>query len=107
MNDKSSRSHSVFTLVMTQTKVRPLNLFGYICLIEERCYFYFNQPITNGYIHMMLFVCAQTEFVEEEEHDHYITSRINLVDLAGSERCNSAQTSGDRLRVIQHPIAVS
>ncbi|XP_077082754.1 kinesin-like protein KIF14 isoform X1 [Siphateles boraxobius] len=59
MNDKSSRSHSVFTLVMTQSK---------------------------------------TEFVEEEEHDHYITSRINLVDLAGSERCNSAQTSGERLR---------
>ncbi|KAK2835393.1 hypothetical protein Q5P01_015877 [Channa striata] len=59
MNDKSSRSHSVFTLVMTQTK---------------------------------------TEFVEGEEHDHSISSRINLVDLAGSERCNSAQTSGDRLR---------
>ncbi|KAF7658815.1 hypothetical protein LDENG_00007720 [Lucifuga dentata] len=59
MNDKSSRSHSVFTLVMTQTK---------------------------------------TELVEGEEHDHTITSRINLVDLAGSERCNSAQTSGDRLR---------
>lgn len=55
---------------------------------------------------MMLFACAQTEFVEEEEHDHYITSRINLVDLAGSERCTSAQTSGDRLRVIQHPIAL-
>ncbi|KAM4548315.1 kinesin-like protein KIF14 [Odontesthes bonariensis] len=59
MNDKSSRSHSVFTLVMTQTK---------------------------------------TEFVEGEEHDHSISSRINLVDLAGSERCNSAKTSGDRLR---------
>ncbi|XP_066547887.1 kinesin-like protein KIF14 [Amia ocellicauda] len=59
MNDKSSRSHSVFTLVMTQTK---------------------------------------TEFVEEEEHDHTITSRINLVDLAGSERCSTAQTSGNRLR---------
>lgn len=59
MNDKSSRSHSVFTLVMTQT---------------------------------------QTEFVEGEEHEHSITSRINLVDLAGSERCNSAQTSGERLR---------
>lgn len=45
--------------------------------------------------------CAyvQTEFVEGEEHDHSITSRINLIDLAGSERCNSAQTSGDRLRV--------
>ncbi|XP_039591278.1 kinesin-like protein KIF14 isoform X1 [Polypterus senegalus] len=59
MNDKSSRSHSVFTLVMTQTK---------------------------------------TEFVEEEEHDHSITSRINLVDLAGSERCSTAQTSGERLK---------
>ncbi|XP_048832905.1 kinesin-like protein KIF14 isoform X2 [Brienomyrus brachyistius] len=59
MNDKSSRSHSVFTLVMTQTK---------------------------------------RELVEEEEHDHRITSRINLVDLAGSERCSSAQTWGDRLR---------
>ncbi|XP_038147695.1 kinesin-like protein KIF14 [Cyprinodon tularosa] len=59
MNDKSSRSHSVFTLVMTQTK---------------------------------------TEFVEGEEHDHSISSRINLVDLAGSERSSTAQTSGDRLR---------
>uniref|UniRef100_A0A671NB82 Kinesin-like protein KIF14 n=1 Tax=Sinocyclocheilus anshuiensis TaxID=1608454 RepID=A0A671NB82_9TELE len=59
MNDKSSRSHSVFTLVFTQTK---------------------------------------TEFVEEEEHDHCITSRIYLVDLAGNECCTSAQTSGDRLR---------
>ncbi|KAM9849329.1 kinesin-like protein KIF14 [Aulostomus maculatus] len=59
MNDKSSRSHSVFTLVMTQTK---------------------------------------TEFVDGEQHDHSISSRINLVDLAGSERSNSAKTSGDRLR---------
>nr|XP_020139905.1 kinesin-like protein KIF14 [Microcebus murinus] len=59
MNDKSSRSHSVFTLVMTQTK---------------------------------------TEFVEGEEHDHRITSRINLIDLAGSERCSTARTSGDRLK---------
>ncbi|KAK2086210.1 Kinesin-like protein kif14 [Saguinus oedipus] len=61
MNDKSSRSHSVFTLVMTQTK---------------------------------------TEFVEGEEHDHRITSRINLIDLAGSERCSAAHTSGDRLKFI-------
>ncbi|XP_021510001.1 kinesin-like protein KIF14 [Meriones unguiculatus] len=59
MNDKSSRSHSVFTLVMTRTK---------------------------------------TEFVEGEEHDHRIISRINLIDLAGSERCSSAHTSGERLK---------
>lgn len=42
---------------------------------------------------------AQSELVEGEEHEHSITSKINLVDLAGSERCNSAMTSGDRLRV--------
>lgn len=48
----------------------------------------------------------QTEFVEGEEHDHSITSRINLVDLAGSERCNSAQTSGDRLRVHTHAYTI-
>nr|XP_033772563.1 kinesin-like protein KIF14 [Geotrypetes seraphini]XP_033772564.1 kinesin-like protein KIF14 [Geotrypetes seraphini]XP_033772565.1 kinesin-like protein KIF14 [Geotrypetes seraphini] len=59
MNDKSSRSHSVFMLLMTQTK---------------------------------------TEFVEEEEHDHRITSRINLVDLAGSERCAVSQASGEQLK---------
>ncbi|MGH0118849.1 UNVERIFIED_CONTAM: hypothetical protein FKN15_001196 [Acipenser sinensis] len=58
MNDRSSRSHLVFTLVVTQTK---------------------------------------TEFVEEEEHDHMITSRINLVIVTGSKRCSAAQTSGDRL----------
>ncbi|XP_072919535.1 kinesin-like protein KIF14 [Hemitrygon akajei] len=59
MNEKSSRSHSVFTLIMTQTK---------------------------------------TEFVDGQEHEHCVTSRVNLVDLAGSERCFTSQTSGDRLK---------
>uniref|UniRef100_A0A8B9P4Z7 Kinesin-like protein KIF14 n=1 Tax=Apteryx owenii TaxID=8824 RepID=A0A8B9P4Z7_APTOW len=59
MNDKSSRSHSVFTFVMTQTKV---------------------------------------EFVDEEQCDRRITSRINLIDLAGSERCSATQTVGERLK---------
>ncbi|KAM9706560.1 kinesin-like protein KIF14 isoform 1-T2 [Dama dama] len=59
MNDKSSRSHSVVTLVMTQ---------------------------------------AKTEFVEGEELDHRIRSRINLVDLAGSERCSATGTIGERLK---------
>uniref|UniRef100_A0A8D1V7R1 Kinesin-like protein KIF14 n=1 Tax=Sus scrofa TaxID=9823 RepID=A0A8D1V7R1_PIG len=40
----------------------------------------------------------QTEFVEGEELDHRIRSRINLVDLAGSERCWVTQSSGERLR---------
>ncbi|XDB58875.1 hypothetical protein ABFV05_012491 [Capra hircus] len=59
MNDKSSRSHSVLTLVMTQAKI---------------------------------------EFVEGQELDHRIRSRINLVDLAGSERCSATGTSGERLK---------
>lgn len=62
-----------------------------------------NYP-SGVFVHLNIFlhfVCAfkQTEFVEGEEHEHSITSRINLVDLAGSERSSSAQTSGDRLRV--------
>lgn len=97
MNDKSSRSHSVFTLVMTQTKVQPLSLFPLI--------FWVTGPVT--YVSLVcVCVCVQTECVEGEEHDHRITSRINLVDLAGSERCNSAQTSGDRLRVIHTNYAI-
>ncbi|XP_018085047.1 kinesin-like protein KIF14 isoform X1 [Xenopus laevis] len=59
MNEKSSRSHSVFILSVTQT---------------------------------------MRELLEGEVHDHTRTSRVNLVDLAGSERCNSAQTSGVRLK---------
>lgn len=41
----------------------------------------------------------QKEFVEGEELDHRIRSRINLVDLAGSERCSATGTSGERLKV--------
>ncbi|XP_017944894.1 kinesin-like protein KIF14 isoform X2 [Xenopus tropicalis] len=59
MNEKSSRSHSVFILSVSQT---------------------------------------MRELLEGEVHDHTRTSRVNLVDLAGSERCNSAQTSGVRLK---------
>lgn len=44
-------------------------------------------------------ILLQTEFVEGEELDHRIRSRINLVDLAGSERCWATQSSGERLRV--------
>ena len=41
----------------------------------------------------------QIEFVEGQELDHRIRSRINLVDLAGSERCSATGTSGERLKV--------
>lgn len=35
MNDKSSRSHSVFTLVMTQTQVWPLNMMSQVSLPQK------------------------------------------------------------------------
>lgn len=41
----------------------------------------------------------QSEYLEGQNHDHSITSKVNLVDLAGSERQTTAQTSGERLRV--------
>ena len=50
---------------------------------------------------------SQTEFVEGEELDHRIRSRINLVDLAGSERCSETQPSGERLKVRVSPHAGS
>ncbi|XP_030063819.1 kinesin-like protein KIF14 [Microcaecilia unicolor] len=59
INDKSSRSHSVFSLTMKQTK---------------------------------------REHLDGEVLEHMVMSRVNLVDLAGSERCDSAQTSGIRLK---------
>lgn len=96
MNDKSSRSHSVFTLVLTQTQVQTLKRL-------RKSFQRHNYP-SGVFVQLnifLYFVCSfkQTEFVEGEEHEHSITSRINLVDLAGSERSNSAQTSGDQLRV--------
>lgn len=38
MNDKSSRSHSVFTLVMTQTQVWPLNMMSHVSLPQKKSY---------------------------------------------------------------------
>jgi len=43
-------------------------------------------------------VSPRPEFVEGEEHEHRITSRINLVDPTGSEHCNTAQTSENHLK---------
>ncbi len=54
----------------------------------------------------MLSSTAQVDTIENERHEHSITSKINLVDLAGSERQSQAKTSGDRLRVrvaLQYP----
>ncbi len=44
-------------------------------------------------------VWFQRDVIEDKEHEHSVTSKINLVDLAGSERQSLAQTTGDRLRV--------
>ena len=56
---------------------------------------------THVPVHVVL---PQTERVENQDHDHSITSKINLVDLAGSERQSQAQTTGERLRVGVHAL---
>ena len=50
----------------------------------------------------MMFTCLvlQTEYLDKEKHQHNTTSKINLVDLAGSERSSTANTTGDRLKVM-------
>ncbi|KAF4789617.1 kinesin family member 14 [Turdus rufiventris] len=91
MNDKSSRSHSVFTLVMTQTKSN----FGSKSLVWS-----------SVGIAVYAFAVIQpqptdtmvVEFVNEEKCDRSLTSHINLIDLAGSECCTKAQTTGERLK---------
>lgn len=50
------------------------------------------------YRHLLPF---QVEFVNEEQCDRRLSSRINLIDLAGSECCSTAQTTGERLKVNQ------
>lgn len=39
------------------------------------------------------------EFVEGEEYDYRIMSRMNFVDLVGSERCVAVYICGERLKV--------
>eukprot|EP00731_Ephydatia_muelleri_P023789 Em0016g60a len=73
MNDRSSRSHAVFTILLTQTMV---------------C------------VHVVFLLHHITPLYDGEE-EHSKVSRINLIDLAGSERSTVAQTCGDRLKYAQ------
>ena len=96
MNDKSSRSHSVFTLVLTQTKVTHNDgherrsaqfvWFQKLSMILLRIYLINNRAV----LHL-----SDLQKVTIDS----VTSKINLIDLAGSERQSLAKTSGDRLRV--------
>lgn len=80
MNVKSSRSHSVFTLLLTVTEVRS----------KVR-----GQRSGNTSVYTW-------QVIEGEEHTK--VSRINLIDLAGSERSASAHTTGERLKVRGHTL---
>lgn len=73
MNDRSSRSHAVFSVSLTHTTVSPDHA---------------PQP------------CDHTPCIQvQEEDEHNTVSRINIIDLAGSERSKVADTSGERLKV--------
>lgn len=75
MNDRSSRSHAVFTILLTQTTVSCWTFIAATAALSPS---------------------SRLQVMEREEHSK--VSRINLIDLAGSERSSVAQTSGERLK---------
>jgi hypothetical protein len=83
MNATSSRSHAIFTMVITQ--------------VRGRSFFAFFPPAWS-------YFWSQTTVLDGEEHSK--VSKVNLVDLAGSERSDAAGTSGQRLRVRKFGIIV-
>ena len=98
MNTESSRSHAVFSIVLTQTEFDPASQ---VCCTACGHLYMSHVPITHVHVtvlitctyHMILSVgtpCTQsgTEKV----------SKISLVDLAGSERVSKTGAMGERLK---------
>ncbi|XP_037959093.1 kinesin-like protein KIF14 [Teleopsis dalmanni] len=72
MNDKSSRSHSIFNIVLNITEM---------------------SDISSSSSETSLKADAQTRAIQQTRR-----SKISLVDLAGSERINTSNTNGERIR---------
>lgn len=70
MNDKSSRSHSIFNIVLNLADIRPTTTATVGTLADK----------------------SPTAMMQTRR------SKISLVDLAGSERCSHTCASGERLR---------
>lgn len=82
MNQRSSRSHAIFTISVEQQSIEkdeePLKKEG-------------SKDLTDG---------ADTESDEDEEKldDFYLCAKMHLVDLAGSERVKRTKNEGQRLQ---------
>jgi len=91
MNEKSSRSHSIFSVILSQTNnevkypTSSLNLVACSLL-----------PIFGS--QMSAFEERKCAILQDNAGLSR-RSKINLVDLAGSERLSQTCASGDRLRV--------
>ena len=123
MNDRSSRSHSVFTIMLTQTSVSGGGAGGWVGGREGK-----EEGRVGGREgeeggrgrerrkggeekggregrreggeeegRGRKGIIPSLQVLEGEEHSK--VSRINLIDLAGSERSSVSQTTGQRLRV--------
>jgi hypothetical protein len=77
MNDQSSRSHAVFTLVVEQSQTLQ-QTDG-----EQRCE---RGPVDE----------------QEQGRHRVLAAKLNLVDLAGSERVRESGATGSRLKETQH-----
>lgn len=83
MNEHSSRSHSVFTLVIEQ---RWSDSDSVDCNLGQRS----QNPVTD------------VSMDETGDLEHYVCSKFHFVDLAGSERAHRTGNAGDRLKESIH-----
>ncbi|KAI8784176.1 kinesin-like protein KIF27 isoform X1 [Biomphalaria glabrata] len=77
MNEQSSRSHSIFTVVIGQNWSEPE------CIKEKS-----KKQLTS----------SNVDGLENEDISHYMSGKFCFVDLAGSERAHKTGNIGDRFK---------
>ncbi|XP_059168452.1 kinesin-like protein KIF27 isoform X2 [Physella acuta] len=75
MNEQSSRSHSVFTVVIGQK-------------------WYETDPLKSTKFKQL----TELDVLENEDINHYMSGKFHFVDLAGSERAHKTGNIGDRFK---------
>ena len=86
MNETSSRSHAVFTIIFTQHKLDQAS-----GLTAEKVFL-----IRKNFSEVLLFLVKYGDSLLIFSYDQ--VSKISLVDLAGSERAESTGAKGTRLK---------
>lgn len=89
MNEESSRSHAVFSIIVTQT-LYDLQSGVRLCFLE---------PIINPELTEILLLFYFTVSINNySQNSGEKVSKMSLVDLAGSERVSKTGAAGERLK---------